>query len=173
MGTTKSNLNAGWDDLLCKVPLPTLTPTAYKTPLGFPYVLREGWFNGYVLGTVSIGNPNSFSNAINGMAASNNWLYVCDGTTLTKYNKASGASVSSATIYTWSFPGSKDSVRWSGTDVDLCDNIFVGVKNKALVYNSSLSLLQTILLTDTVFDVKVGPEIFFMPAAKRLFPLLF
>ncbi|HXB40709.1 MAG TPA: PKD domain-containing protein [Bacteroidia bacterium] len=156
MGATKSNVNPGWDDLLCKVPVTSLAPTAYKTPLGFPYTLREGYLNGMVLGTVSIGNPNSFSNALNGMAASPNWLYVCDGTTLTKYNKNSGASVANSTVYNWSNPFSKDSVRWSGTDADMCDNVYIGVKNQALIYNSNLTLTQTINLTDTVFDVRVG-----------------
>lgn len=155
MASTKSNVYSGHNNVLMRVPVAGLSPAAYQVWDG--YNVREGYMNGYVLGTSSIGSPNSFSNAINGMACNSNYLYMSDGTNLTRYNKSTGAILSVVTMYMgWTHPLSKDSIRWCGIDVDECDNIYVGVKNTAMLYNASLTLAQTINLADTVYDLKLG-----------------
>ncbi|HEU4717814.1 MAG TPA: PKD domain-containing protein [Bacteroidia bacterium] len=154
MATNRSNVNsASFDNRLLKLPMPSLSPATFNTWDGF--TLHEAYINGYVLGPVSIGNPNSFTNGLNGMAAGTNWLYTYDGTQLNKINKNTGAIVTMIWPYTWTW-FHQDTVYWSGLDADLCDNVYVGVKSSICVYNSSLVQTQTIPLSDTVYDVKVG-----------------
>jgi len=126
------------------VPLPALNPPNYIVPDA--YTFGEG-VNMYYYAS------NNYMNggAMNGMAASTNWLYMYDGYTLTKVNKTTGAAISTVAVtgkqITPLDGGS------SGLDADACDNVYAGVNTSVQIYNSSLSLLSTIPLTDTVYDV--------------------
>ncbi len=155
MASNKSNVySSTFDNVLLKLPVPALAPTAYQVYDGYP--MREAYMNAYVLGVVSIANPNSFTNGFNGMVASTNWLYMSNGTLLTKFNKNTGASVASTAVYSWPFFLSQDSIRWGGLDVDECETIYAGVANSIKVYDASLTLIQTIATPDTVYDLKLG-----------------
>ncbi|HSY75220.1 MAG TPA: PKD domain-containing protein [Bacteroidia bacterium] len=164
MGSTKSNVNPGTDDLLLKVPIPALLPITYKNYLDgsvgltYPYKFQEGYINAYSPNNTSIGNPNSFSNSFNGMAAGyQSWVYVYDGTTLTQFNKASGSIASKTIVYNWiGILGRNDSIRWGGLDVDPCENIYTGVRDSINVYNSALSLTSKISVKDTIYGLRVG-----------------
>jgi len=167
-GSTTSNLNPSPNcaEMLLKTPTPALSPTAYKKPLGFgsgiyPYIFHEGYINGYSPNNTSVGNPNSFSNSFNGIAAGyQNWVYLSDGTTLTQYDKATGAQVKILTIYNWTgIPSQRaDSIRWGGLDVDQCENIYAGVRDSINVYNSSLFLNKKIAVKDTIYGLRIGPN---------------
>jgi gliding motility-associated-like protein len=129
---------------LIKMPLPSLAPTVYVKPNGYgfnevgsiPFAGNQGWDN---------------ANAMNGAAASPNWVYLYNGDTLKRFNKTTGALITKVGISTTPF-------QCGGLDVDACDNIYVGSKNTILVYNSSLTLSSTITLPDTVYDVHLGPN---------------
>ncbi len=155
MASNKSNVyGSSHDNVLLKLPVPALSPTAYQVYDGYP--MKEAYINAYVLGVGSIANPNSFTNGFNGMVASPNWLYMSNGTYMTKFNKNTGASVSSTAIYSWPFFLSQDSIRWGGLDVDECETIYAAVANSIKVYDAGFSLLQTINTTDTIYDLKLG-----------------
>ena len=102
----------------------------------------------------------------NGMAASNSWLYMWDGSTLKKLNKSNGAAVLKNVVNNptyWYYPNTfaTDTVintYWGGLDVDMCDNVYVGNKKSIDIYNSSLSLTSSIALPDTVYDVKLPQD---------------
>jgi len=142
---------------LMSLPLPGLSPFNYLVPDGFNFVERlninYNQFNAN--GIVS-------ANGMNGMAASPNWLYIYDGDTLKKLNKATGAIVSklglnvpvSSTFV--SFGTVYQVASWGGLDADACDNVFVGDQMNINVYNSGLSLINTVPAKDTVYDLVLG-----------------
>src|SRR6185312_11834147 len=45
-----------------------------------------------------------------------------------------------------------------GLDADGCDNVYVGENSAIQVYSPSLALLSTVALSNTVYDVVLGPN---------------
>ncbi|HSY77151.1 MAG TPA: gliding motility-associated C-terminal domain-containing protein, partial [Bacteroidia bacterium] len=134
---------AKFNNVLVKMPLPTLTPTVYNVSDGYKLV---------ELASVNYVGPGPGSaNGMNGMAVSPNWLYMSDGSTLRKADKNTGAIVNSISISGTSF-------AWGGLDADICDNVYAGEQSSINVYSSSLSLLSTIALPGIVYDVVLGPN---------------
>ncbi len=125
-------------DVLVQLPVSTLTPYNYLVSDGFGFT--EIADTKYKLGSIGM----------NGMTASVNWLYMYNGDTLQQRNKSTGAFNNSVVV------ANNKPYDWGGLDVDLCDNIYAGVKNKINVYNSSLALTNTISLPDTVYDLVLG-----------------
>ncbi|TAL61715.1 MAG: hypothetical protein EPN85_04180, partial [Bacteroidetes bacterium] len=139
------------DNFLIKCPVPGLVPLSFSVPDGHKF--------GELRSVMYFKGP---ANGINGMAVSPNWLYTYDSDSLKRWDKNTGALIAkidisplSPSYYTGSgTPAIK--VLWGGLSVDACDNIYVGLFNSIKEYNSSLSLINTFTLPDTVYDVKIG-----------------
>ncbi len=128
-----------------KTPANTLTPTNYL--LNDNYAFTELNSIAYV--------KNSIPSAIgmNGMAASNLYLYTYDGKKLQRFKKSTGALMNSAIVSLTSF-------RWGGIAVDECDHVFVGKHSSVVEYDSLFSVISTTPMaapTDTVYDVRLAP----------------
>jgi len=109
--------------------------------------------SGYVWGYdpnpnyVTGNNPVTGHNAI---AAGLTFVATSDGAVLDKRNLSSGALISSQNL-----PGG--SAEWySGITVDYCGNIFVGVKDSVIQYDSSLHWVAAIHVPDSVYAVIQG-----------------
>lgn len=129
-----------FNNVLVKLPLPGLTPTTYNVKDGYKFV---------DLASIGYVGPkgNYYTNGMNGMAATPNWLYMYDGGELKQYNKKTGKVNDSIKV-------TSSPYLWGGCDADICDNIYVGSQKWITVYNASLTLLDTIMLPDTVYGVK-------------------
>jgi gliding motility-associated-like protein len=133
-------------DELCKLPLPSLSPTTYKKKDGFNFIEVESVpYAGYGGG----GNDNT--NSMNGAAASPNWLYLYNGDTLKRFNKSTGILSTQIALTTVPY-------KCGGLDVDACDNVYAGCNKSIQVYNANLSLQSTISLPDTVYDIHLGSK---------------
>ncbi|HTB05843.1 MAG TPA: PKD domain-containing protein [Bacteroidia bacterium] len=134
--------STGPDDLMA-LPVPALTPANYIA--ADAYTFQE------VFSVTYVSTGAGEANGMNGMAASPNWLYMYDGATLTKVNKLTGAAVATKAVTGTSF-------QWGGLDADACDNVYVGENSAVQIYSPALSLISTIALTNTVYDVVLGPN---------------
>ncbi len=129
------------NNMVLRLPVPSLAPTAYQVheQMG----MNENISVAYAGGAINVRNADG----TNGAAASPNWLYLYNGDTIRRYNKGTGALVSIRPIRI------NAAFKYSGIDVDECDNLFVGVDDSLYVMNSSYIIQSKILLPDTVFDV--------------------
>jgi gliding motility-associated-like protein len=136
------------DNEMHKIPLATYNPSSWINP-GPTYSFVE--VNSISYGGWSFPTPHRL-NMFNGMVCGNKFLYTCDGKTLKKWNKNSGAMISSLAT------GGK--MFWSGgIDIDNCDNVYVGVGNTVKIYDFNLNLINTIALPDTsCYDLKVDVD---------------
>jgi len=162
-----------WDDttttnLLMSLPVPVMATANYIVPNGLQFV--EGYSINYTNPPGYLAQYPCPAIGMNGMIASLNWLYMYDGSTLYKVNKATGATVATKKINIPTYntnPGNPGNgvhqnsiiVQSGGLDADDCDNVYVGTNKSIQVYNSSFSLLSTIPLTDTVYDVVLGKNL--------------
>ena len=143
MGAAKSAVldTAKFNNVILKMPLPTLTPTAYIAPDGYKFV---------ELASVNYVGPGAGSaNGFNGMAASPNWLYLSDGSVLKQVNKNTGSIVNSINLTGTSF-------AWGGLDADMCDNVYAGAQSSVNIYTPALTLSSTVALPGIVYDVILG-----------------
>src|ERR1035437_383594 len=131
-----------FNNVLLQMPLPSLVPTAYQV-----YDHHTFWEVNSVLYY-----PNEWGfaggNGFNGMAANTNMVLTYDGATLRKWSP-SGAFVQSISLGT-------DTFKTAGVDIDCNGNIYVGHLKQVNVYDSTLKLLSTIQLNDTVIDLRIG-----------------
>jgi len=142
MATTQSLLYIPVENnYLLKLPLPSLSPSAYNLADGLSF--HEVGSIYYTSGT---------SNGFNGMAASPNWLYLYAGDTLMQMNKTTGL-LNKERPLTKLFD-----YRWGGLDVDACDDIYVGFRDSIKIYNSALAPEDSLALPvgDTIFDLHLG-----------------
>ncbi|MGP8216946.1 MAG: T9SS type A sorting domain-containing protein [Bacteroidia bacterium] len=129
-------------DILMSLPIPALNPANYA--IDVPYTFEEVGSIPYVENT--LGNANG----MNGMAASPNFLYLYDGSKLSKLNKITGAVIATTII------AGGTQYASGGLDADACDNVYVGENSSIEIFNSSLTLQSTISLNSTVYDVQIG-----------------
>ncbi len=143
MATAKSAVvdTANFNNVVLKLPLPSLSPTAYMVPDGYKFLETSS--------IKYVGPGTNDPNGMNGMAASPNWLYMYDGSTLKQANKNTGVINKSLNI-------SSSSFLWGGLDADECDNIYLGNQSSIRVFSSSLTPIDTISLSGTVYDVVLG-----------------
>lgn len=133
------------DNEMHKIPLATYNPSSW-IHAGPIYTFEE-------ISSLSYAGwsfPTSHRiNMFNGMVCGNNFLFTNDGKTVKKWNKNTGALIGSVAT------GGK--MFWSGgMDLDNCENLYVSVSNAVKVYDSNLSLINTIALPDTsCYDLKV------------------
>jgi gliding motility-associated-like protein len=132
------------NNTMVKCPLPAFIPTTFSVSDGYNFV--------EVTSVNYVGIPGNYeANGFNGMAVSFNWLYTYNGSILKRWNKNTGALVSSINTGGINYQS-------GGLSVDECDNIYVGVGSSIKIYDSSLVLTGTIALPNTVYDVKLGPR---------------
>jgi gliding motility-associated-like protein len=134
-----------FNNVLIKLPVPALAPVTYMISDGFDFQEVNSIY--YVHPPF---NGGALANAMNGMAASYDWLYMYNGKKLRKCNKTTGLATDSITI------SSSAPYQWGGLDIDPCDNVYAGYKDSIKIYNSSLSLTTQVSLPDTVYDLAVG-----------------
>ncbi|HSY76959.1 MAG TPA: hypothetical protein VK890_08895, partial [Bacteroidia bacterium] len=152
---------ANWDNIVMSCPVANLAVNNYAYgPTGDAF--EEGLSVEFVGSGIASGGQ---SNAMNGMAASKNWLYNYDGYNLTRVNKGSGTASTAISIspYYSNVEGyGETDVYWGGLAADACDNVYVGNVDEGsntgqlLVYNSSLTLLSNTGLPNYPYDVKLG-----------------
>lgn len=142
MDIAKSVTGGTFNNMMAKFPANTLAPTAWIMPDGYSF--RE------LLSVPYVNHQVQGANGFNGIAVNNNFLYTYDGSILKKWDKGTGAVISSVLVYSSPF-------RWGGLDVDECDNIFVGGNQVVKQYDVNLVLKNSISVPDSVYDVKLGP----------------
>ena len=124
-----------FQNVLLKVPLAGLSPTAWQVPNAHAYE--------------EFGTPYNMSGTLNGMACSWKYLYTYDGNTLKQWNRLTGAMVNSVvtggTFY-----------QTSGIEITDCGVIYVGVDNQVKSYNENLVLQNTLPLSGTCYDLALG-----------------
>jgi len=133
--------SAGYDNIIYKVPTPALTPIIWQAAEGYNFV--EVASVSYVPST-----PNGF----NGITMSNVNLYTYDSYILKKWNSATGAQTGSANVN----GASLATMSYGGLDADDCDNLFLGLNNTIVQYNSALAQVGTIAKPANVYDVSLG-----------------
>lgn len=131
---------AGNSGEMVKVPATTLTPTAWNVNNGHTFLYA---------GCRNVGNWVFPVMGYNGMAVSANFLYTFDGALLKKWDKNTGAFITSINV-------TNNPFREGGLSTDHCNNVYVGANNAVNVYDPNLNLLTTIALPDTVYDVVLG-----------------
>jgi gliding motility-associated-like protein len=142
MATTNYG-NTNYNNRMLKMNETTLAPTIWMVADG--YTFQEGGNLTYISG-----GANQAS-GYNGICASPNFLYTCDGVTLKKWDKATGTLLQSAVI-----AGTPRTC--GGMDVDDCDNIYIGVQSAVNKYDVNLNLLGSTPTTNIVYDLKLGPN---------------
>lgn len=141
MATTKPVISTAFPNVVFSLPLPALTPPGFVASDHFSFV---------EVGSIPyVGTAIGDANGMNGLAASPNFLYMYDGASLKQCSKTTGIMGDSISVTTKNF-------RWGGLDADQCDNVYAGVMTNLQIYNSGLSLISTIALADTVYDVVLG-----------------
>ena len=130
-----------FNNVLISLPIPALAPAHYIVHDNYTFqeVHSVAYFQGATI-----------PNGMNGMAASPSFLYMCDGDTLKKVNKANGAIIATKQV------SNIGPFQFGGLDADACDNAFVGVANNIKVYSSALAVTSTIPLKAVVYDVVLG-----------------
>ena len=141
--TYEDNTN---NNSIMEMPLPSLAPTLYNVHenLGFQEV-----------GSVSyVGGGGGQTNAMNGAAASPNWLYLYNGDTLGRYHKNTGVITRQYSIRL------NTPFQYGGLAVDACDDIFVGVQDSIYVLDSNLTLNTKIPFPSLnyVYDLQLGQK---------------
>ncbi|HXB10747.1 MAG TPA: gliding motility-associated C-terminal domain-containing protein, partial [Bacteroidia bacterium] len=126
------NTDTSYNNYLIKCPASTLTPATFILPDGYSFL--------------EYGIPYVPTNAMNGMAASPDWLYLYDGAVLKRFDKNTGALKSSKSI-------SSTSQYWGGLDVDLCNNIYLANNKTIEILDSNENNTGSILAPDTVYDL--------------------
>ncbi|MCC7302480.1 MAG: gliding motility-associated C-terminal domain-containing protein [Bacteroidia bacterium] len=131
---------AGNSGEMAKVPANTLAPTAWNGNNGYTFAYA---------GCRNVGGWIFPVMGYNGMAVSANWLYTFDGAVLKKWDKNTGAFITSVNVTGTPY-------QEGGLTTDRCNNVYAGANNQVNVYDPNLTLLTTIALPDTVYDLKLG-----------------
>jgi len=127
-----------YDNVLLKASLPNLSTTLWQ--VGSGYAFNE-------FGNFNIPSSGSF----NGIACGLNYLYTYDGLTIKQWDKSNGNLVNTVNVAN-SVLGS------SGIDVDPCGNIYVGITGAILIFNSSLTQINSIPINGNCYDLIIGND---------------
>ncbi|MGE3824222.1 MAG: T9SS type A sorting domain-containing protein [Bacteroidia bacterium] len=134
------------DNTLIKCPLPTLTPTEYIVPTTTDFkeiysIQYNTVFSFYTRG----------SNSYNGMAKGPDYIFIYDGSVITKLNPLNGNFIDSVFVDTMQF-------LCGGIAVDACNNIFVGTQYGVKQYDQNLNYINEINTPGIVYDLKINEE---------------
>jgi len=133
-----------FNNVLVKSPGSTLFPPNYIVPDNHGFVEAGIAYPGAV-GSMGSSTATGF----NGIAVSDNYLYTYDGRLIQRWNKVAGTLINSAVIGSIPF-------KWGGLAVDDCDNIYAGLVNSIVKYDTNFSVISAYPLTDTVYDIQLG-----------------
>jgi len=166
MATTLNGVTTNlFDNVLVKCPIPNLIPLAFS-PVPDGHRIGElgsvTYVNGNKSNNTGTGRP---ANGVNGMAVSPCWLYTYNSDSLKRWDKNTcslingiDASPAAPTYGGIQTGGVSIQISWGGLSADESDNIYVGVASSIMKYSTALTLVSTIALPDTVYDVKLGPN---------------
>ena len=144
MATVRSFNHPGvFDNKLLRCPAATLTPTSYV--VSDNHLFLENASVNYTNGPFQ---PNG-TNGFNGIAVSGKYVYTYDGQVIQRRNKLTGAFVNSATVTATPF-------LCGGIAVTDCDDVFVGVEKTVIRFDTNFTVLSTLNLPDTVYDVRLA-----------------
>ncbi|MGB3947814.1 MAG: PKD domain-containing protein [Bacteroidia bacterium] len=91
---------------------------------------------------------SSVYQGINGILVQGPWVYLYDGTTLRRFNKATLTPINSVTV-----PGGVN-YQCSGMASDACGNIYVGTTTNGIVkYDSTLTFIESTPTPGAVYDI--------------------
>ena len=144
MATAKSSADLNFDNVLLKCPANSLLPLSYLVADNHTFY--------EVMSVQYVNNSTGHTNAMNGMAVSNKYLYTYDGYLIQRWNKNTGVLINSAVVMP---PGPV--ISWGGISVDDCDNIFVGVNASVIQYDTNFTIISTLSAANTVYDVRLAP----------------
>ncbi|HTB32607.1 MAG TPA: gliding motility-associated C-terminal domain-containing protein [Bacteroidia bacterium] len=146
MGTNLSSFSdPGYNNVIFKLPVSNLGNPTY-------IVSDYHKFKELVSLTYYPPQPNNgdnYANGFNGLAANKDLLLSFDGASLRKWRPSNGTLIDSIKVSPTSF-------QWGGLAIDCEDHIYAGDSNSIQVYDSSLNLIGTIPLPDTVYSIKTG-----------------
>jgi len=137
----------GFDNQLLRLPLPTLSPTAYSIYDGhsFRELTSVIYYPAVSAGIMS-------GNGFNGMAANTAMVVTYDGKELKKWRASTGAYIDSISVSSTYF-------NWGGIDLDCKGNIYIGNNTSVNMYDSTLSpILSPISFTNTIYDLRVNNQ---------------
>ncbi len=134
-------------NLLIKFPASTLLPIDYVVRDHFEFI--ETWSVKYSIDDSSTHGPTGMT-GYNGLAVNGCYLYMYDGSCIKRFNKNTGAILDSLVIST-------TLCGWGGIAVDECNNIYVGLRNSVVKYDSAYTVQSIIPTAGTVYDVQLAP----------------
>ena len=145
VATSQMVFPSGYSNLLCKMPLPSMTPTAYNVydKHNFIEITNISYYpvlSGYVVG-----------NGFNGLVATPTFVVTYDGGKMRQWKASNGALFDSATV-------SGTSYAWGGLDIDCQGHIYCGNNNAISIYDSNMNPVGNIPLSNTVYDLLVAPN---------------
>jgi gliding motility-associated-like protein len=146
MATSRGN--PGFDNVLIRCPANTLTPPQFTAQNNNMFLEQNSFL--FV---------NGRCNGYNGIVVTGNYVYTYNGAILEKWNKITGALVGSINVSTPQYSnyfGQHILCSWAGLTADACGNIYVGNKARVLVYDTNFTQMSTLIIGDTVLDLKVG-----------------
>ncbi|HTB32137.1 MAG TPA: gliding motility-associated C-terminal domain-containing protein [Bacteroidia bacterium] len=128
---------------LIKVPLASLSTLTYNVPSGFTTFTELGSvYYVYTYGHYSGAGANGF----NGLATNTTALFGYDGSTLRKWNPATGAQVTSSLIYPTPFQS-------GGLVVDDCNHLFCGKMDSICEFDTNFNRVSSVVMPDTIYSL--------------------
>lgn len=110
------------------------------------------------------------SENVEALAVSKDFLYSYTGTNLMKWDKLNGNLINSViltspfphltnTVSGWVTWGYSSDFGFTGIDVDLCGNVYIGRDDEVLSYDADLNLLGSVAVAaDTVIDIQINRD---------------
>jgi gliding motility-associated-like protein len=144
-GNMYGNVGSPYGNMLCKMPLPTMSPTTYKVFDHHDFIEIQNIVYYPVI------SPYVAGNGFNGLVATPTRVYTYDGGKLRCWKSSNGTILDSATV-------SGTSYQWGGIDVDCLGNVYCGNNKTVSIYDSNCNSLSTMSLSNTVYDVAVAPQ---------------
>jgi gliding motility-associated-like protein len=138
--------DSSFSNSLIKLPLPNLNPPIYSVSTGYSF--QELGANFYY---TTLAN-----NGYNGITTSNTNVYTYDSYVLKKWNGTTGAQTNYKRVHYPNLGWDSIHIYSGGLSSDDCDHIFLGDSNLVRQYDSSLNLIATYIMPDTIYDVKLG-----------------
>lgn len=131
----------GYDNIVYKVPNPSLSPITYSIVTTFKFIEVASV-------NYAPGPPNGF----NGMTVADTNLFLYDSYVLSRYNTTTGVATGSVSIN----GTSQATMTYGGLASDGCGTLFLGHNNMLKQYDATLSYVTTYTATGTVYDVSYG-----------------
>lgn len=136
MSTALSTADNLFDNVLLKLPVPTLLPITWSANTN--YLFKEATSNKYTYG-----------NGFNGMAISNLNLYTYDSYILKQWNSGAGTLNGSAVVS----GSSIDTMLFGGIAADDCDHVFLALNNTIVEYNNLTFTGLVATMPGNVYDL--------------------